>query len=77
MSSSRFRPGLPLWVAIKCPARPASAIGFQTASKPSGSSSARIMAPTFSTPAKFMVPLFSFTSFSSRATERSYSESTV
>ena len=50
MSSILLPRPLPLWVATIWPARPASAIGTQRTVKPSGSSSARIIRPTASTP---------------------------
>jgi hypothetical protein len=46
-------------------------MGTQRTWKPSGSSSARMVRPTCSTPARFSVPLLVFTSRSSRAMERS------
>ncbi len=77
MSKSFFVPFLPAFVATRCPARPALAISSHATLNPSGSSSARTISPTVLTPAKFIVPEFWLTIRSSKATERSYSASTV
>ena len=77
MRRRRFVPGLPRWTAIRWPARLTAAIGFHVTWKPSGSSSARIIRPTASTPGRLSVPLFWSTSRWSSAIERGCSASTV
>ena len=77
MSSSFLVPFLPDFFATRWPDRLALVMSIHSTLKPNGSNSARIISDTAFTPAKFIVPLFWFTSFSSRATERSYSASIV
>ena len=52
-------------------------MSIQSTLKPNGSSSARSIRPTASTPGRFSVPLFWLTHFSSMATVRACSASTV
>ena len=77
MSSSFLVPFLPVLVATRCPARLAAAMSCHSSLKPKGSNSARIISAIFRTPSKFIVPEFWLTMRSSKATERSYSASTV
>ena len=76
--SSIFLPRpLPLWRAMMCPARPAAFMSTHSTAKPSASNSGRTIRPTASTPARLSDPLFWLTSFSSSASERPCSASTV
>ena len=53
ISSMRLPRPLALWCATMCPARPARFMSIQSTLKPSGSSSARSIRPTASTPGEF------------------------
>ena len=67
----------PVWVAMRCPDRPASAIGLQRTSKPRARNSGSSRWPTARTPAKFMVPELIATNCSNRASWVSCEASTA